>query len=286
MCPNEMKYSKNITVEDIENLWPSIEKQILESEIDKVFLSTYGNILCENEFPKEVLEILLKKINEINKIRVVIFETHYKEITEDKLKYLKNILTSKYIDFEIGVESVNKEIQSNCLNKIIDLEELKNKINLIHKYEMTVEANVLIGIPFLNAKQQIEDAVVSTNWLFNNDIDEVVIFPVNIIKKSSIEELYKSKKYNIISQWMVIQVLNNIKEDYLNRISISMYGEYKTSNMNVFKDNILPKSCSNCYGDIMNFYDEFLKIRDIKQRKELIINLLNKDTKCNCKNEN
>ena len=234
MCLNELKYSNNITVEDIKNIWPSIEKQITELEVNKVFLSTYGNILSEDEFPNEALEYLLKRINEIDKIRVVIFETHYKEITEQKLIFLKSILTNKYIDFEIGVETVNKDIQNNYLNKEIDLDELKNTIDLIHKYDMTVEANVLIGIPFLTAKEQIECAVDSAHWLFENEIDEVVLFPVNIINGSTIEELYKNNKYNVISQWMVIKVLDGIKEEYLNRISISMYGNYKTSERNIF----------------------------------------------------
>ena len=84
--------------------------------------------------------------------------------------------------------------------------------------------------------------------------------------------------------WMVIKVLNGIKEEYLNRISISMYGNYKTSERNIFKNNILPTSCQKCYDELMKFYDEFLMIRDTKQRKRLIIDLLNKDTKCDCKN--
>lgn len=284
MCPNEMKYSENITVEDIKNIWPTLEKQISGLQVDKVFLSTYGNILSEDEFPDDVLELLLKKINKIEKIRVVIFETYYKEITEEKLKFLKKVLTNKYIDFEIGVETVNEDIQNNCLNKETDLGELKNTIDLIHKYDMTVEANVLIGIPFLTAKEQMEDVINSVSWLFDNNIDEVVLFPVNIIKNSTLEGLYKNNKYTVISQWMIIKVLNGIKEEFLNRISISMYGEYRTSNKNVFENNILPKSCPNCYNELMNFYDEFLKIRDTKQRKKLIMDLLNKDTMCDCKN--
>ena len=285
MCPNEMRISKNLTITQIEDIWQSIEQQISELEVDKVLLSTYGNILSEDELSRDVLDYLLEKLNKIDKIRVVIFETYYKEITEEKIKYLNEKLSNKYIDFETGIESMDTEVQQKCLNKEVNLEELREKIKLIHKYDMAIEANVLVGIPFLTTKEQIEDVTNTIECLIKENVDEIVLFPVNIIKNSTIEFLYNNNVYKNISHWTVIKVLDNIREEFLNRISISMFGEYETSNKTCFKENIFPRTCDKCHNTIMHFYDEFLKIRDPKDRKKLITDLLNLNTDCDCKKE-
>ena len=52
----------------------------------------------------------------------------------------------------MGLESSNKNTRETCLLKYIDNDLFKKKIDLIHSFDMDVIANVLIGIPFCQKK--------------------------------------------------------------------------------------------------------------------------------------
>lgn len=224
-----------------------------------LLLNSFGSILDEREINREGLVSILNIINYIP-IKNIIFETHYLTIDDEILKILNKNLNNKNIIIEMGLETSNKNIRENNLFKIIDNNKFLDKVSLIHKYNMRAIANILVGIPFLSRKGIIKDVVNSIDWCFNNDIDEVVLFLANIKKYTYLYKLYLEGKYKLVDYKILYDILKNIDINYLDRIYLSWYKERNFDNT-IF---------TNIDNDLLTFYDNFSKNKDIIYRKKLL----------------
>jgi len=246
-----------------------------------LLVNTYGSILDEFEFPTENLETLLKEIRKTD-FKTIFFETHYKTITKEKIELIKSYLKDRNIYFEIGIETFNENYRKYCLNKEINNEELINTIKLIKENNCFVSANLLIGIPFLNTQEQLKDAINSIKKCIENGVDDITLFPINIKQYTLLYYLYKNNIYQPISHWMVIEVLNNIPKEYLERIFFAWYGNRDMEYSN--NTTVFPKSCDICTKQLQEFYDRFNSAS--YEEKVNLLNHLNKvSMKCNCKSE-
>lgn len=268
----------NITKEELEF---AFDEALSESkqDIKILLLNTYGSILDTNEISIECFITLLDKLKKLN-IKRIIFETHYNTITEEKLKLIKKELKDKIICFELGFETSNEEIRENNILKKIDNEKFKATIKLIHSFGMYVIVNLLVGIPFLTLKEQLEDALNSIKWCISNDVDEIDLFPINVKPYTLLKELYDRKEYDVISHWLLIEVLNRIPLKNLSKIYLAWYGnrelEYSDGEHSIF-----PESCELCHNNLMKFYSNFLSNDDAEYRKYLIEKLFS-ENKCDC----
>lgn len=268
----------NITPKELEIAFDNALKES-KDEIRVLLLNSFGSILDQNEISEECLNILLEKIKDTN-IKNIIFETHYTTITEKKLNLIKKVLFDKNVIFELGLETSNQQVRENNLLKYIDNNKFIDTIQLIHSYGMKVITNIIVGIPFLNEEEQVKNAVESIRWCFNNDVDEVDLFPMNIRPYTLLRELYEKKEYEIISHWMLIEVLSKIPEHYLKDIYIAWYGNRDLEYDNSLK-SIFPTSCTACEDNLFQFYELYLKNKDSDYRKYLINDLIaNKKCKC------
>ena len=268
----------NITKEEIEI---AFDRAISDSkhDIKILLLNSFGSILDENEISEECFYALLEKLKKSN-INRIIFETHYNTITKEKLKLIKEKLKDKIISFELGLETSNEKIRENNLLKKIDNIKFIETIKLIHSFKMGVIVNLLVGIPFLTPKEQINDVLNSIKWSINNEVDEIDLFPINVKPYTLLKELYDSKEYDVISHWLLIEVLNRVPVQDLSKIYLAWYGNRELEYSNG-EHSIFPKSCEICHNNLMEFYSKFLSNDDAYYRKSLIDNII-KNSKCDC----
>lgn len=268
----------NITKDELDF---AFDKAISESkhEIKMLLLNSYGSILDNNEISEECFNVLLKKLKSLN-IENIIFETHYNTITYEKLLLIKNELKNKNIFFELGLETSNELIRENNLLKKISNDKFIKTIELIHSFDMGVIVNLLVGIPFLTRKEQVEDVLASIEWCIMNNVDEIDLFPINVKPYTLLKELYDSGEYDVISHWLLIEVLNSIPEEYLSKIYLAWYGNRELEYTNG-ESSIFPKSCDLCHDTLMKFYSQFLSNND-KDYRKMLINKLLSEKKCNC----
>lgn len=269
MCDYGQVRKENLSKEDIQN----IMKEIITSldEFPKVLLlNTLGSVLDFSEMPVENLKILLEEISKID-IPVIIFETHYLTINEEVLKLIKEKLPNKEIVIELGLESSNKDVRENCLNKYIDNEIFKRKINLIKSFEIGVEANVIFGTPFLNKEEQINDTINTINWCMENGFDKINFFPINIKPNTLLYKLYEDGKYSPIYHKDIIECLLKLPKNFLNHIYLCWYGNREIKYKD--KKTILPICKENEYEILMKFYESFNLDRDIDFRIKALKNI-------------
>ena len=261
-----------------ENLKPNDIKKILSKvfnnfkEVPKVLLlNSLGSVLDTEEMPMENIIVLLDELSNIN-VDVIIFETHYLTINDSILSLIKQKLYNKEVVIELGLESSNKEIREKCLNKYINNTEFIEKINLIKSYGFGVEANVILGTPFLTDEEQKLDTLNSIQWCFENNIDTVNLFPINIKPYTLLYKLYEQGKYLPVSHKDFINVLNKISKEYIDRIYLCWYGNREI----IYDKNktILPKCNKTEYSILMEFYKKFNMSRIAEKRIELLKNII------------
>lgn len=275
---------RNLSLEETEHILPEVLMAESNAIIEELILNTYGSFLDEYEIPKENRRIILKQVAE-TEIPYITFETHYRTVTKECIEEIHKIIGDRDIAYEMGLESIDSHVLRDCLNKDINLEELKECIQLIHSYHHAVIFNILYGSPFLSEKQQMDDVLKSIQWAYEQGAEVIVLFPTNIKPFTALEYLYRGGFYRPVSHWGFIKLLEAIPEKILNRVSIAWYGNrvIKYTNYNFLP--IIPASCKECNGEIMEFYKKFIEIRDARFRKELLKKIMNESFPCRCREE-
>lgn len=291
-CSNSLKGSclmcdygvgKNLTLEEAKTILPEVlgnEK----AQIGELILTTYGSFLDEYEMPRENLRAVLEQAAATD-IPYITFETHYKTISEEKIEEVHFYLENKIIAYEMGLESVNPYVLEKCLNKEIDLAELKRCIKLIHDHDQIVILNILYGSPFLDARQQIEDSLQSVYWAAEQGAEVIVLFPVNIKPFTALEHLYEGGFYKPVSHWGFIKLLDSIPLEILGRINIAWYGNREIKYTNYKFETIFPKDCPKCHDKIFDFYSRFTADRNVDNRKRMLKEIMSVDTGCTCREQ-
>lgn len=272
MCDYGKVRKENLRQHEIKEILNTVTNN-LEKLPEVLLLNSLGSVLDTEEMPIENIITLLDELSKIN-IDVIIFETHYLTINDSILSLIKQKLYKKDIVIELGLESSNKEIRKKCLNKYINNENFIEKINLIKSYGFGAEANVIFGTPFLTTKEQKADTTNSINWCFENNIDKVNLFPINIKPYTLLYKLYEQGGYSQVSHRDFIEVLSKVPKEYINKIYLCWYGNREiTYDKN---KTIFPKCNENEYPMIMKFYKEFNMNRNTESRIKLLNNITRK----------
>lgn len=245
-------------------------------ECNTLLINTCGSCLDSYELPIEEQDKLLEWINTLP-CRKVILETHADTLNEHVISHVREILKDKVIYFEFGIESMSKEILFYSLNKALPLKNISDIIGYIHRNGAYVITNVLMGAPFLNQEEQIEDAVDSISALLQIGIDYITLFPVNIKKHTLPYFLMEHNMYRVIKADMMVDVLSKISSDNLGKIDVAWYGEH------VEQDVISPGYCPKCQTGLFSLLEQYNAETINEERKELVLKM--KEMHCDCDDE-
>lgn len=251
------------------------EHDILELEVE-----SNASVLSEREIPYDLFLEILHFISNKN-IPNITMETHYKTITEKKIKDIRAILgENQKINFELGFESASERVRK-IFNKDLNIEEYLDVIKLCKKYEIGLKINVLLGAPFLTREEQIQDCIDSLEFIFSEMPEETiaVLFPINIKKGTMVKYWQDIGLYEQISSWEFVELIYRIPEKYLNRCSIAWWGN--RNNTYERKDFIQsPRCCKKCEDRLQEFYYKFFCNQNSSYRRKLVEELWN--SRCHC----
>lgn len=251
--------------------------------INSVLLGAAGSFLDPYEM-SENIQIQILRFFSKSSIQNIIIETHYASINESTLSIIRNLLPDKKIEIELGLETVDGNLQENLLNKIIPLDELNAKIKQIHSFNMTVTLNILLGLPFLSARMQLNETRNTIKWALRNKADYVIVFPVNIQPYTLFEWWYHNGYFKQISAWLLVFLLNELTDYEMNHLSISWYGN-RTITYEKNRTTIVPCSCLNCQSKLLAFFDDFSLQKNIEYRRQKLKQLLTMKLPCNCRED-
>lgn len=265
------------------------------NNLTELVIGAYGSVFDKREISDEVLDSILDFLSNQDRIQNIIFETHYTTIIVKILDKLRYKLVGKRVSIEFGLESVNEDVLVKSYSKYMDLYDFKLIVNQVKTYGFGVLANIMFGAPFLSKEEQKQDVINSVRWAFDNRVNAVVLFPVNIKPDTYLYELYNQGKYKRVSNWDLIELLKEFTPAELSKISLSWIGdrqnlpdEYTNPDLghtelrvDKWKRTLSPITCNKCKEITDNFYIEYRRTRDGKARKKLVDNTL-KLKECSC----
>lgn len=274
MC-NYGKGSQSIHQEQVISELRHIVKK-LYWEFEDFLLTPSGSMLDEREVPCEMRECLKEILKDVRTKRFII-ETRADTVNEGGLRFLQEILpgSEKYV--EIGYESGSNWILRNCINKGAYAEDFAHASELIHKAGIKVTANIALGIPFLNERASILEAISSVKRAFAQGADSAVIFPYHVKHGTLLEVMYQNGWYQCISLWSLAAVLEGLPQDMLNKVQISWYKDYfGEARSQIFAS---PVTCGKCGQDVMDMLDCYRQDPSLENLNAL------RSYDCQCKRE-
>lgn len=250
-----------------------------EKGIKYLLICTNGSILNPSQFSEETLYKVLQEIAKTD-IPHIIIETHYNDVSEQKLVSIKRLTPNKNLTLELGLETLSQCYQDTMIMKHINIDNFEKTISMIQSYGISVDLNILLGLPFLSAKEQFNDTLKTVTWALEHGCSPV-IFPVNIKPYTLLMHMYKKLFYTPVSHWLLILLLNAIEVEQLPKITISYYGNRTEDYYDMTEQTIFPNCCELCRAPIEEFYAKFSEEEDGIERKKLLRNILD-FKQCDC----
>lgn len=247
-------------------------------EVDILLLCTNGSFLDEEQISGELFRAVLEHAAQTRSWLVEI-EAHYCDITPEKLRQLKELLPGKCIAIEMGLETANPLYQSHIIMKGIHLPDYEKALSLIQSFGFMTEVNIMVGLPFLSAREQLEDALATIRWAFCRGC-RVVLFPMNIKPYTLLMDMYRSGYYRPISQWALPLLLDMLSAEELERVTVAWFGNREEIYPSSGERAVFPQACPDCTTIVKCFYLQFLAAQSGAERKTLLAELLARDCGC------
>ncbi len=204
----------------ISNLGEKIDDKYYENKIDEIIadkeinlcdykivcLYNDGSLLNEEEFSFNVLIYMIKKLNEIQNIRKIVIEAKVRDITESKLKKIREC-TDKDFEITIGYESSNEDVRQLCVNRPF------SNIEFEHIVEITADNNIdlvpllMVKPAFLTEKEAITDFIESLVYLEKFNLKRIDMELPTVMKDTLNYELWLVGKYVPVKFWSIISIL-------------------------------------------------------------------------------
>lgn len=247
-------------------------------DVDILLLCTNGSFLDESQVSGELFQAVLERAAQ-TRARLIEIEAHYCDVTAEKLRRIKELLPGKRIAIEMGLETVNPLYQSHIIMKGIHLPDYEKTLSLIQSFGMTAEVNIMVGLPFLSAREQMEDALATIQWAFRRSC-RAVLFPMNIKPYTLLMDMYRSEHYRPVSQWMLPLLLDTLSDGELERVTVAWYGNREEIYPFSGERAVFPRACPACTAAVERFYPRFLVAQGGAERKALLAELLAQDCGC------
>lgn len=258
-----------------------ILKQAVTKNVQTILLGASGSFLDPQEIPEQTQDAVLKAVFQSG-IPQIIIETHYSSASDAALRRVSSLLPKRRIELEIGLESANQWIREYILNKHIDPFGFEAMIARAHHFQMTVTANLLLGVPFLSEAAQISETLDSIRWLLSKKIDYIMVFPLNIHPYTLFQWLHQKGMVQPPSLWMAVSLLSKLDDHELNHISIAWYGN-RSIDYGRAQVSVPPQACGSCRNVLLTFFEEFYINRDLRHRKAQIKKILREPLACSCR---
>lgn len=246
-------------------------------DVNYLLLCSNGSILNDYQISEKLLGEILQCAQQCE-IPKIIIETHYRDVTESKLKLISKII-KKPVIIEMGLETLNSRYHETMFMKGIDLDKYEETIKRIKSFGYEVEINLMFGIPFLSEYEQYEDTLNTIHWVVDHRCKPIV-FPVNIKPHTLLRYAYDKGLYKPVSLWLLVHVLDRLEHEELCNILIAWYGNRDEPYPNDIP-TVFPSACDRCRHNLEVFFQSLMNAQKFVERKNLISELMSTTT-CDC----
>ena len=257
-------------------------KTILNNDLHlfkSIHISTNGSMMDEYQISTSLFQRIINELS-LCSIPEIGIETHFRTVTNSKLHFLQQRLLGKKVYIEMGLETLHPQCLSTIIMKLMIPEDLSRTVDMVQRFGFTAVLNVIFGMPFMNAKEQMEDTEKTLHWVFQRQC-RAVVFPINIKPYTLLSHIYRTGFYQPVSHWLLILLLDYLPITYLSNITVAYYGNRNEDYQNVKGRTVFPICCKICKPLLIEFYQLFNTESNADGRKLLLQNLLEKIS-CDC----
>ncbi len=238
---NQKKISgeqRDVTIEDIEN---RIEEYLLHytDKNKKIEIAFFGGSFTGLDISEQIkfLEVANRYI-EKGVVEGIKISTRPDYITPEILQMLKkfNVRT-----VELGVQSMDEDVLLTSKRGHTSADVITASIAIIEE-GLKLGHQIMVGLPHSNMEKEI----YSIKKCIELEPDVVRIYPVYVLEKSELYNMYLSKKYIPIQ---LQEAINRVKVIYLecikNNINVIRVGLQVTEEINSNNEKVLGPVCDN-----------------------------------------
>lgn len=196
----------------------------------------------------EINELFLKEECFENKPILGLVQVRADSVTDNKIIKWKQVVR-KGLTLGIGVETGNEWLRNHWLNKGISDIKVINCISIAHRNNCNVCANLLIEIPGLNVKQNIECLIESITKLSKLGCDSIMLSP--LVKKKYTIQYYLDTPL-LTEDWdkfyfilMVLFEIAHLCDDEKRKIMLS------SLNFGDYVNNIRDMDCKSSFQKLL-----------------------------------
>lgn len=248
-----------------------------------VLVSPSGSMFDPREVPDAIRQSILAAVAR-SSAGTVLCETRPETVTGDRMAEFALLLGDKAGVIEMGLESADPWVLQWLVNKKLDLEEFRAATETCHRHGLRVLANVSLGTAMLSPRHAIEDAERSIRWAIDAGVDACVVFPLHVREWTLLSWLWRHNRYQPVSLWSLVEVLQRVGRDYPGRVSAAWYRDYDDGVGEVGAATSMPiltspTSCPDCAADVETALDEYRDSADTAVLDRLV------ERACPCRTE-
>lgn len=222
-------------------------------ELDELFISPSGSLLDRAEVPDAALSQILDLVSEQPVTRFS-FETRPDTLDAATLSRMRRSLPNKAISIGVGLESANPMTLRLLVNKPLAMTGFIDALDMVHNEGIALTANVCIGYPPFSRDEAVADAVTSARWALDAGADEVLLFPLHAKSGTLSGWLHDRSDFYCPSLWQLIDVIVQLPDSQIDRVSISWYRADYGIQPDVLSS---PTSCPLCLDKVLAALDAF-----------------------------
>ncbi|MBF0347105.1 MAG: hypothetical protein HQL81_05505 [Magnetococcales bacterium] len=177
-----------------------------------VFTSN-GSFLDPSEVSDTVRPELMRMLYDAG-FRFIVVETRPVFVTPARLEALIGVVPDGVrateghpFSISFGIESASDFILAACINKGVRIAELAGKAALIRDRNIPIDGYVLLGKPFLSAREDVDDALETIRWASELGTDYLFVMMTNRVAGSLTNHLFARSCQALPSLWRAVHLL-------------------------------------------------------------------------------
>lgn len=180
-------------------------------------------------------------------------------INESAITAAKSILGEEItLIIGIGLESTNENIRKTCICNSISTEQFLKARDLIVKNNYILKTYILIKPAFFLEEEAIKDAIDSVKWLINNNITDITLCPMRVVKNTLVYELLKDDLYHLPRLTTIAKILNELaKMNIFVRVSL-----FNVDSKDI--DSFVSHGCEKCERTLFTAMQKYNNKESVK----------------------
>ena len=191
-----------------------------------VFTSN-GSFFDQAEVSDEVRPILARKLHEAG-FQYLIVESRPEYLTPERLRALAEAFApngaasaGRYpLSVSFGLESANDFVQRYCINKGRRRADYLAAFDLLEREGYAYDCYVLLGKPFMTAREDVADAIDTIRFAIDHGADYVFVMVTNMVDYGLTSYLHERGRYQLPSLWRAIELLERLPDCYRRHVQI------------------------------------------------------------------